>query len=120
LETKTSVKKVDAILVTLGSTQAYSTSELACLGEFDWSTTFRIIPPYNLYVVRHITASTDKESVVEEQEDEDKDKDEYEEEGRAGRGQGGAEEEEEEVGRDKEDITNLTESRIPRHSRRMK
>jgi len=35
-----------------------------------------------------------------------------------GRGEGEAEEEE--VGRDKEGITNLTESRIPRHSKRMK
>jgi len=61
-------------------------------------------------------APTDKESIIEEPDDKDRDKREDEEEGSTGKGEGGAEEEE--VGRDKEDITNLTKSRKSKHSRR--
>ena len=107
--TKVSVVKVKLILVTLGSTQSIYSGETTCLRESNRSTA----PPGSSPLASSTgcntwIASTDKGSVVEDskakEDDVDKDKD---EEGRTRRGERGAEEEREEVGRDREDMTNL-------------
>ena len=101
------------ILITLGSTQSISKGEMTYLRKCDRSTA----PPRSSPLATFSTgcntwiAPTDRGLVVEESEteEEDVDKDEDEkEEGRTGRGEWRVEEEEEEeVGRDKEDMTNL-------------
>jgi len=106
--TEVSVVKAKVILVTLGSTQSISGGEMTCSRESDRPTAPSGSSPLATSSTGCNTwiAPTDRGSVVEESETEDEDED----KGRTGRGEWGAEEEE--VGRDKEDMTNLVKDEI--------